>query len=420
MSEPTSALSCYDLILRVAEAAGIAYYGSDGQGVACVPVDKYNFDKCRRIVNDGIRMFISRAPENGWKWRKRMASITFPSWVTGTADSGTAATLVDAVRTEADDYFNDWILYIVSGTGIGETATITAFTSLTGTLEFTALSGGSTPDSTSVYRIFDSVTNVINYDPTRFLMPEDFGGEVTGPIHYAKNTRHGPINWSSQSIIRAIQENSEFSGYPTLAAYVPYQPTSQVLGSARRWELLVDSQPTAADTVEFPYIACFNNMQMVSGVATGGGATTLLDSTRKEANDYFNGWILTIVAGTGEGETATIVDYTKATGTFTFSALSGGSTPDTTSAYIAQPSANLHPAGFQFDEAVTSACLAELEMQMKDTIDGAIEYFNKVALPDAWRTDKMSAPRTVGNLNDRNRAGQDLHNWNIVTNDNDI
>jgi hypothetical protein len=420
MSEVTSALSCSDLILRVAEAAGLAYYGSDGQGIACIPVDKYNFDKCKRIVNDGIRMFISRAPENGWKWRKRMASITFPTWVTGTADSGTETTLVDAVRTEVDDYFNGWILYIVSGTGIGQTATITNFTSLTGTFAFTALSGASTPDTTSVYRVFDSITNIINYDPARYLMPEDFGGEVTGPIRYAKNTGHGPIQWSTQATIQAIRQCSTSRGYPNLAAYVPYQPTSQVLGSARRWELLLEASPVAADTVEFPYTACFDKMQMESGITTGGAATTLADSTRKEADNYFNGWILTIIAGTGEGETATVADYTKSTGTFTFSALSGASTPNTTSAYMVQPSANLHPAGFQFDEAVKGACFAELEMQIKDTIDGAIEYFNKVALPDAWRTDKGSAPRTVGNLNDRNRAGQDLHNWNVVTNDNDI
>jgi hypothetical protein len=345
-------------------------------------------------------MFISLQPENGWKWRRRLASITFPAWVEGTAESGTAATLVDSNRDEADDYFNGWTLYIESGTAAGQYATVTDFTSLTGTIAFTALSGAGTPDSTSVYRIFDDASGLINYDPSRYLMPEDFGGAVLGNATYAKNTTHGtPLIWCDESEIRRIRQDGPNTGYPYRIAVRPYLPTSS-LGASRRWELIIDPQPVAADTIEIPYTACFDQLRLESGTATGGGATTLIDTTNRfEASDYFNGWVLTILDGTGAGETATITDFDHATQTFTFTALSGASTPDTTSAYVVQPVANVHPAGMSMDQAIMDACKCQIEMQVKDVINGAIEYFHKVSLPSAHRIDKGAAPRSVGSLN---------------------
>lgn len=405
MAEPTSSLTFYDLIVRIAETIGSAFYGSDGQKPAMVPTDRHDLDRCKRIANDAIRMFISLAPENGWKWRRRLASITFPTWVEGIADSGTAASLVDSNRDEADDYFNGWTLYIESGTGIGEYATVTDFTQSTGTFDFAALSGASTPDSTSVYRVFDSVASLINYDPSRYLLPEDFGGAVLGDATYIKNTSHGtPIFWRDESYIRALRQDTITTGYPSHLAIRPYLPTS-ALGASRRWELILDPQPVAADTIEFPYTACFDKLQIESGIATGGTATTLIDTTNRfEANDYFNGWTLTILDGTGEGQTATITDYDRTTQTLTFSALSGGSTPDTTSAYVLQPVANVHPAGIMFDQAILDACKCQIEMQVKDVLNGAIEYFHKVSLPAAHRIDKGAAPRSVGNLNEAKNA----------------
>lgn len=401
MAEPTSSLTFYDLILRIAETIGSAFYGSDGQKPAMVPTDRHDLDRCKRIANDAIRMFISLAPENGWKWRRRLASITFPTWVEGTADSGTANTIVDSARTEVDSYFVGWTLYIESGTGAGEYATITGSDQSSTNITFSGgLSGSSTPDSTSVYKIFDSVANIINYDPARYLMPEDFGGAVLGDATYIKNTSHGtPIFWCDESYIRALRQDGPNTGYPSHMAVRPYLPTSS-LGASRRWELIIDPQPVAADTIEIPYTACFDKLQIESGVATGGAATTLIDTTNRfEANDYFNGWTLTILDGTGAGQTAAITDYDRTTQTLTFTALSGGSTPDTTSAYVLQPAANVHPAGIMFDQAILDACKCQIEMQVKDVLNGAIEYFHKVSIPAAHRIDKGAAPRSVGNLN---------------------
>ena len=71
MSEPTSALSFEDLIIRVAEILGIAGWDTT-DGTILVPVtDKYSLELCVRLVNNAIRMFIADAPPKGWRWMKR-------------------------------------------------------------------------------------------------------------------------------------------------------------------------------------------------------------------------------------------------------------------------------------------------------------------------------------------------------------
>ena len=408
MSEPTSALEFYDLLLRVAEKSGMAYYGSAGQGKALVPIDAFNLDKCRRIVNDGFQLFKSSPPPRGWHWQERIASIALSAAESGTATGGGATTLVDTTsRDEADDYFNDWILTITSGTGVGETATITDFDQGTSTLTFSALSGGSTPDTTSVYRLEEVI-----------LLPEDFNGQADGPIEYAASSNHGTeIEWVDASTIRRSRADFTTTGYPLRAAILPYQPTAGVLGTARRWRLVVDPAPVAAETLEFPYTSHFNTMDCETGVATAGTAISLSDSERAEADSYFNSWIMTIIAGTGLGQTATITGYTGSTGKFDFSAgLSGSSTPDTTSVYYVEPAANLHPAGLKFDDAIRAACYAEAEKQIEEINEGAVELFYKVHLPFAHNMDSLSRPRKLQSK----YAVPRERTWLNITTDHDV
>ena len=347
MAEPTSALSFYDLIIRIAERAGMAYYGTDGQSKALIPIDPYNLDKCKRIVNDGIRLFVSSPPSGGWKWQERIASVVLD------------------------------------------------------------------PDGTG--------TENIDSDPARYILPQHFGGQIDGPITYAKQTNNaGSIDWVHPSTIDALRSTTVTTSYPYLAGTRPYRSAaSPGLAATRSWELIVWPNPVAADTLQFPYTVYFDDMDLESGLATGGTATTLVDGTyRDEADDYFNGWILTVVAGTGKGETATITDYTSATGTFTFTALSGSTTPDTTSVYYVQPSVNLHPAGVPFDHAIIAACKAEMELQVEQINEGLYELFVKLHLRNAHKIDGLSAQRKVGNFYGkvtdlRERTWEDVNTDNI-------
>jgi hypothetical protein len=390
MAEPTSVLTFEDLIISVAEAAGIAAY-LPNPNIAIVPIDEYDFDKCKRVVNAGIAQFIADAPDVGWRWSKRLYELTFAPAYSGMADDGEATSLTDddIAGTYDDDYFNGFTLKITDGTGEGETATVTDYDGTLGKFTFSALSGGSTPDTTSEYRICRS-TSVIDADPARYLLSQDFGFAIGKPS-YAASTNHGQkIDWDDEYVIRRLRENSISTGYPSRAAIRPYTHSSNM----RRFELIVDPQPTAADTIIFPYEVGFDKLLMEHGIATAGSETTLTDSNRYEADGYFNGWVLKIIYGTGIGQTATITDY--ASGVFTFTALSGGPTPDDTSRYIVQPAQNLHPAGYRFDTAVKWACLAEAELQFKDMESiGAVQMYNEKFLPKAYQIDARSAPRKI-------------------------
>ena len=416
MSEPTSSLTLHDLLLRVAKAAGVAYHGADGDQRAQVPVDDYNFQLCLDAVNDGIRMFVAAAPPTGWRWMNRLASVTFAPAVTGTASAGGATSLTDSDLADvyANDYWNGYTLKITAGTGEGETATVTDYVKATGQFVFTALSGGSTPDTTSEYRICHS-TSVIDADPARYLLPEGFLGEVTGQITYAANTNRGHIlDWCGESEVRLWREVSTSTGYPSRAAVRPY--------TDRRWELIVDPAPTAADTIEFPYRVGFDRFDAVSGLATGASTTTVVDSALANLypTDYFKGYTVVITSGTGRNSYAAVTGYTAASGTFTVAdwlkadGTAGGVDPEAASGYFVSDGTR-HPAGMQFDEAILTACLAKAELEFEDLKVGYMNKFLELDLPKAWEIDARSAPLKLGRMLPGLRKGQYERIWNDVT-----
>jgi len=327
MAEPSGTTTMRDLMLRVAEKLGIAEYTSTG--VIHIPVDQYNLKLCKRYIQNGIRMFMADAPLKGWRWMRRLMTVTFDA----------------------------------EGDGVDN----------------------------------------IDLDAARYKLAANFGGTVDGPIEYDADTSVGTrIEWCDESVIRARRSLSVNTGIPNKAAIRPYQPISEALMSTRQWEMIVDPQPGSAYVVKFPYTLHFDQMDMEGGTATGGGATTLVDATDRkdnEANDYFNTWIIRIVAGAGIGEYATIDDFIRNTGTFLFNAgLSGGTTPDTTSKYIVEPADNLCPVGHQFDDAIEAACLARTEMESQDEHMDTFwtDYYHKKALLNAFKVDQRSAPRTLG------------------------
>ena len=102
MNTPTSALTFQDLIIEVAELAGLADYGTDGSGAATVPSDIHDLEKVKRCVNNAIRMFIADKPQSGvWFWRKRFMEITLD--VNGTGPLNVEG---DSSRYKLDNFFN--------------------------------------------------------------------------------------------------------------------------------------------------------------------------------------------------------------------------------------------------------------------------------------------------------------------------
>jgi len=334
MSEPSGASTMSDLVLRVAEKLGIAEYTS--AGLIHVPTDQFNLNLCKRYVNNGIRMFMADAPRKGWRWMRRLMTVTFDA------------------EGDGDDNINE--------------------------------------------------------DAARYMLAENFGGTVDGPIKYDADTNQRTrIEWCDESVIRARRAVTVNTGVPRLAAIRPYQPTSEALTSTRRWEMIVDPQPGSAYVVKFPYTLHFDQMDMEGGTATAGtGATDLYDSSIDGlyADDYFDDWIIRIIAGTGKGSYAVVNDYVGNPAQFeayghdwlSSDGSSGGTHPAADSKYIVEPAANLHPAGHQFDDAIEAACLARTEMESQDEHFDTFwtDYYHKKALRNAFTVDMRSAPRTLG------------------------
>jgi len=399
--EATSRLTIYDLVKEIALAAEIAYYGTTGNEAAMAPTDPHDLDRCLRVLNHGIRDFIAKAPPHGWHWRNRLMEVDLVRGYTGTATAGTATSLTDSgiAGDYDDDYFNDYVLRITAGTGLDEYATITDYTGATGVFEFTAgLSGNSTPDTTSEYRICRSA-QVVDSDPARYLLSQDFQGEYTGEITFRAASNACGIEWTSEREISRSREGTVRTGdAPFLAAVYPNS-------TKRRWELIVDPEPTDEHTIVFPYKASFDALTLVVGTANAGGATSLTDADLAGLypDDYFNGQTIRIMSGTGKTSYAVVTDYTGATGVFAVAdwlyqnGAAGGTDPGDDSVYYVD-AGEVHPAGMQFDFAIVSACLAQTELEFTDVKRGYMDKFLNVDLPSAWAIDGRSRPHKLGKM----------------------
>ena len=424
MSEPSSQLSVLNLAIRISKEAGTAYRGVNATGRAMPPVNHDDLEDVKQVINDGIRQFEADAPATGWQWRKRILQVPISNVdTTGTADAADATSLTDATLEttyDEDDDLNTYWIYITDGTGKGSYAQIDNYTASGGVVDVLdwldqyGNAGGTDPAADSTFIITQYET--VGGDIGRVLLPENYGGEVSGAIAYAKDTIHRQrIFWESESKIRLMRQNNLSTGYPFMAAIRQLEPTSSALGPKRRYEMVLWPFPVQVDTLEFPYILVFNGIDMETGLATGASTTTIADTTRDEADDYFIGWRIDIIDGTGRGSWALVTDYTGSGGSFLVDdwlkadGSAGGTDPAADSVYVAQPLNNLHPAGIKFDEVVKASCLSEAEQFFKNIQGGHIERYVQKALPKAYEADARSIMFTkVG------KRQPYLRTWNIV------
>jgi len=439
MAEPTSSYSFGDLVAKVAHEMGVAYYGS-GTGKALLPADdEYNLQLCKEIVNDGIKMFISDAPRNGWRWVRRIMSVNISNVrATGTASAADSTSITDltlADTYDSDDDLNTYWCYILTGTGAGSYAQVDDYTGLTGKVDVLdwldqyGNAGGTNPAAGSTFAITQYET--VGGDIARYPLAENFGGEVNGKITYTKDSAHSAlISWVDEAQIRLSKAVNEISGYPRRAAYRPLEPVGSTLADTsitRRFELILDPKPSAVDVLVFPYTLYFDKLDLEAGVATAGASDSISDTSRTEGDDYFNGWKITIIHGTGKGSNAIVEDYTGASGKFdivgddwlTAAGAAGGTDPAADSVYSVEPLNNRHPAGFRFDEVILAACLYKVEEEDEDIQKGFTDKYLKKNLAKAWDNDSRSHPRTLGSMN----KGVDIvheRTWTNVTTDNDM
>lgn len=369
------------------------------------PVDHDDLGDIKDIINDGIRQFMSDAPFTGWEWRERILEVTVSNVeITGTADAADSTSITDATLEDTydeDDDLNTYWCYITGGTGEGSYAQITDYTTSGGVvtvadwLDQYGNAGETDPTASSTFTITQYET--VAGDVGRYPLPEYYGGEVSGDINYDKDAVHRQrIFWTAENIIRKRRQNSLDTGYPFMAAIRQLEPASSALGPKRRSELIVYPDPVQVDTLEWPYVLGFDGIDMEVGVATGASTTTVVDSTRDEADNYFNGWRVDIVDGTGRGSYAIVTDYTGSSGTYTVAdwlkadGSAGGTDPAADSVYAVEPLNNMFPSPAKFDEVVKASCLSEAEQFFSKIEAGHIERYIQKALPKAYEADARS------------------------------
>ncbi|KKL49321.1 hypothetical protein LCGC14_2316690, partial [marine sediment metagenome] len=248
-------------------------------------------------------------------------TITVADWLTsrglpgGTDPVGTDTFAISDYKVQIGDY-----CYITAGTGKGSWAIITAFTGATGTVtvaDWLTEQGnpaGTDPTAGSSFAITQVET--IGGDIARYPLPEYFSGEIDGQIRYEKDSNHGsPIDWRDESFIRSHRSISVISGYPRYAA-IRQLEHGITFGPKRRFEIIFDPEPSADEVVEFPYTAHFNDLQLESAAVTtfSSEVTTCSALANLYPNDYFNGWVIKVVSGTGTGSYAAVTDYVGSTG----------------------------------------------------------------------------------------------------------
>ena len=88
---------------------------------------------------------------------------------------------------------------------------------------------------------------------------------------------------------------------------------------------------------------------MTGTSSTSGTTTTLIDSSRMESGNYFEGYTLNITGGTGSGQTATVTGYDSSTHTFTLGPALA-TAPDNTSTYSLVPNALVTTYAYETNE----------------------------------------------------------------------
>lgn len=251
-SEPTSALNFGDMILAVAEEMGVAFYGENGDEIAQIPVDAHDLDKCKRVVNSGIRMFFNDAPLNGWRFTRPVAEVDI--WSPRNLATATTCTAVtDSNRTLVTStvavFKGSMELKLVVITDVG-TVMITNF--ISATQVEVDLNGNA---------VWTAKTFSIASDGN-FTMPKNFAGMQDGEITYVADTNQGiPIRWANEAMIRQVRENvTDETGDPYWAAIRIVDRDGLGRDIRRRYEFITYPKPDEDMTFEFPFELYFERL----------------------------------------------------------------------------------------------------------------------------------------------------------------
>jgi hypothetical protein len=220
------------------------------------------------------------------------------SLVSGQADSGGASSFVDAARTEADtDYWKGaWVLF-TSGAVDGQVRLITGFTPGTDTVTFT-------PDTTQSVG-----TNTYEILPANAVSV----GEMLDNVLDADALATSAADEIRTGLATATALSTLQSDVTDISGRIP-----DILVAGAIKAHVMDFASGVIDSDAIADSAITKLLSLASGTATGGSSTTLVDTSRGEASDYWNGSRIVFTSGSNAGVSRLITDYDGGTDTFTF------------------------------------------------------------------------------------------------------
>lgn len=246
--EATSNLSFQALILETARKMGVAFYGENGDESAQIPVDDHDLDECKRHVNNAVRMFISDAPQTGWRWQRPVASVALWTDVavdaSRTVTGGTPISGQTLITSNTDVFYESMEEKTIVVTGVG-TLTVSQYVSATQVYVYGS-HGFASPATYSITGNGD------------YTLPRTFAGTFTGGLTFGPATNRAVrIEWADEATIRQLRENVTIqTGIPRYCAVSVFLPFS----GRRRYKLMLYPTPYQLFTVQFPFELQFDLM----------------------------------------------------------------------------------------------------------------------------------------------------------------
>lgn len=272
-------------------------------------------------------------------------STEIRSLASGTSDSGTTTTMVDAARTEADtDYWVGNLIVFTSGNIAGQSRYITGFNAATDTITFAPATTQAV--STQTYEIWP-VGDFLRPTTSGRTLDVSAGGEAgidwanVGSPTTTNNLSGTTIATTQKVDVETIKTNAVVNGgtvtFPTNATLA--STTNITAGTVTTATNVTTVNGLAANVITAASMAADASAEIADAVwdeaasghttsgtygqalnivrantAQAGAATTItLDASASAVDDFYNNTIIFITGGTGVGQSRIISDYVGAT-----------------------------------------------------------------------------------------------------------
>jgi hypothetical protein len=242
---------------------------------------------------------------------------------TSTAQAGAASSItLDASAVATDRFYNGQHIQIITGTGAGQVRRIMHYVG-SSKIAYVNVPWATNPDSTSVYLL--TPFSQIIMSVTSGLAQAGAATTITLGSH------ESATDYLFKGLAVTICGGTGIGQVRTIVSYIG---STKVATIDRAWITNPDST-SLYEIVSIDAIGCMGILH--AGLAQTGAATTItLASTASSVNDYYDGHIVQIQAGTGAGQARIISSYVGSTKIATITE-GWATTPDNTSVYIIRP-----------------------------------------------------------------------------------